>query len=63
MIVLNHYAGLLPQLFKQHIKGSEEKEELKKEVDALKCMSWLEDKSPIPDDWKRESRESVSYAR
>jgi hypothetical protein len=26
-------------------------------------MRWLEDKTPIPDDWKRESRESVSYAR
>ena len=30
VIVLNHYAGLLPQLFKQHIRGSDQKEELKK---------------------------------
>ena len=63
VIVLNHYSGILPQIFMQHIKDSDKPEVLKKDVEALKCMHWLDEEDPIKADWNRESREQVTYAR
>ena len=53
VIVLNHYSGVLPQLFMQHIKDSDKPEVLKKDVDALKCMQWLDEKKLKPEEWNR----------